>query len=243
MKRNNRTAASGLTLAQTRAIGRMTINSNWLEHGIEVLVLMIVSDSPEKLRLIEQALKPLGFRQKLQVLRGLVAELPNHYVKSAELDRAYAEFAAAVKSLSSTAERLNEFRNNVVHWRPFLVIHDWKKQPKFTAATAAEIDAQSIDMDKMGTQFFARALHLYSGDGTLTFGTHVKRGPSSPKKQQSHSVRRVEYARISRVDQYPDVICSAIASRERSSPIRNSTYIASALAEPLLLTLRFRHRR
>lgn len=183
MKRNDRTAASGLNLAQTRAIGRMTMNFNWMEHGIEVLIRTIVSDSLEKIGLIEQVLNPLGFRQKLHVLRGLVVALPDHYVKSAELDRAYAEFAAAIKSLSSSAERLNEFRNNIVHWRPFLVIHDWERQPKFTAATAAEIDAKSIEMDKIGTQFFARAVYLYRGDGSLTFGTHVKRGPSSPKNK------------------------------------------------------------
>jgi len=177
MKRNNRTVASGLKLAQTRAIGRMTISFNWMEHGIEVLLLMIISDSPEKLSLIEQAIKPLGFRQKLQVLRGLAAELPDHYVKSAELDRAYAEFGATIKLLSSTAERLNELRNNIVHWRPFLVTHNWEKQPRFTAPTPAEIEAKSIEMERTGTEFFARALHLYKGDGSLTFGTHVKRRP------------------------------------------------------------------
>ena len=174
MKRSYRSTGRGLSLAQTRAIGRMTIDFNWMEHGIEVLIRIIVSDSPDKMSLIEQALKPLGFRQKLQVLRGLVAELRDHYVKSDELDRAYAEFAAAIKSLSSSAESLNEFRNNIIHWRPFLVIHDWEKQPKFTAATAAEIDAKSIEMEKIGTQFFARAIYLYKGDGSLTFGTHVK---------------------------------------------------------------------
>ena len=181
MKRNNRTAASGLSLAQTRAIGRMTINFNWMEHGAEVLIRTIVSVSPEKISQIERALKPLGFRQKLGILRRLVADLPDHYVKSAELDRAYAEFAAAIKSLRSTAEKLNEFRNNIVivHWRPFLVIHDWEKQPKFTAATAAEIDAKSIEMDKMGTQFFARSLSLQM----RRLGTHVKRGSSSPKNK------------------------------------------------------------
>src|SRR5260370_20157419 len=92
MKRNSRTAASGLSIDKTRAIGQMTINFNWMEHSIEVLIRLIVSDSAERMSLIEQALKPLGFRQKLQVLRGLVADLPDHHVKSAELDRAYAEF-------------------------------------------------------------------------------------------------------------------------------------------------------
>jgi hypothetical protein len=183
MKRTNRTAAGGMNLAQTRAIGRMTINFNWMEHGAEVLIRAIVSVSPEKRSRIEQALKPHGFRQKLGILRRLVADLPDHYVKSAELDRAYAEFAAAIRSLRSTAKRLNEFRNNIVHWRPFLVIHDSEKQPKFTAATAAEIDAKSIEMDKMGTQFVERAVCLFDGDRSLTFGTHIKGRRSSPKNR------------------------------------------------------------
>jgi hypothetical protein len=185
MKRTKRTAAGGLNLAQTRAIGRMTINFNWMEHGAEVLIRAIVSVSPEKISRIEQALKPPGFRRKLGILRRLVAELPDHYAKSAELDRAYAEFAAAIKSLRLAAKRLNEFRNNIVHWRPFLVIPDSEKQPKFTPATAVEIDAKSIEMDKMGTQFVERAVCLFKDDGSLTFGTHMsKRAPSSPKKQR-----------------------------------------------------------
>jgi hypothetical protein len=183
MKRTKRTAAGGLNLAQTRAIGRMTINFNWMEHGAEVLIRAIVSVSPEKISRIEQALKPFGFRRKLGILRRLVAELPDHYAKSAELDRAYAEFAAAIKSLRSTAKSLNEFRNDIVHWRPFLLIPDSEKQPKFTPATAAEIDAKSIEMYKMGTQFVERAVCLYDGDRSLTFGTHVKRRRSSPKNR------------------------------------------------------------
>jgi hypothetical protein len=183
MKRTNRTAAGGLNLAQTRAIGRMTINFNWMEHGVEVLIRTIVSVSPEKISQIEQVLKRLGLRGKLAILRGLVADLPDHYTKSAELDRAYAEFAAAIKSLRSTAKRLNNFRNHIVHWRPFLVIPDSEKQPKFTAATAVEIDAKSIEMYKMGTQFVERAVYLFKGDGSLTFGAHVKRRRSSPKNR------------------------------------------------------------
>jgi hypothetical protein len=119
MKRTNRTAASGLNLAQTRAIGRMTINFNWMEHGAEVLIRTIVSVSPEKMNLMERTLKRLGLREKLAILRGLVADLPDHYAKTAELDRVYAEFAAAIKSLSKTAKRLNNFRNHIVHWRPW----------------------------------------------------------------------------------------------------------------------------
>ncbi|MDR3721601.1 MAG: hypothetical protein P4L00_08375 [Candidatus Acidoferrales bacterium] len=171
-----------MNLAQTRAIGRMTINFNWMEHGIEVLIRTIVSDSSgEKSSLIEQTLKPLAFRQKVKVLRGLVADLREHYVRSAELDRAHAAFVDAIKSLSSAAEKLNDFRNNIVHWRPFLTILDREKQPKFTAPTATEIDAKAIEMDKLGTEFFARSIYLYRGDGSLTFGTHAKRGSSSPK--------------------------------------------------------------
>ncbi len=183
MKRNRRTAASGLTLAQTRAIGRMTINFNWMEHGVEVLIRAIVSVSPEKINLMERTLKRLGLRHKLAILRGLVADLSDHYAKSAELDRAYAEFAAAIKSLNKTAKRLKNFRNHIVHWRPFLVIPDSEKRPKFTAATAVEIDARSIEMDKMGTQFVERAVCLYDNDGSLTFGPHVKRRRSSPKNR------------------------------------------------------------
>jgi hypothetical protein len=161
----------------------MTINFNWMEHGAEVLIRTIVSVSPEKISQIERTLKRLGLRGKLGVLRGLVADLPDHCAKSAELDRVYVEFAAAIKSLSKTAKRLNNFRNDIVHWRPFLVIHDSEKQPKFTAATAAEIDAKSIEMHKMGTQFFECALYLFKCDGSLAFGTHLKRRPSSPKNR------------------------------------------------------------
>jgi hypothetical protein len=183
MKRTNRTAAGALNLGQTRAIGRMTINFNWMEHGAEVLIRTILSVSPEKMNLMERTLKRLGLREKLAILRGLVADLPDHYAKSAELDRVCAEFAAAIKSLSKTAKRLNNFRNHIVHWRPFLVTPDSEKQPKFKAATAAEIDAKSIEMDRMGTQFFEHAVHLFEGDGSLTFGTHLKRGSSSPKNK------------------------------------------------------------
>jgi hypothetical protein len=80
-----------------------------MEHGIEVLIKIIASDSPEKIGLLDHVIKPCGFRQKLQVLRGLVADLSDHYVRSAELDRAYTEFAGAIKSLSSAAGKLNEF--------------------------------------------------------------------------------------------------------------------------------------
>jgi hypothetical protein len=182
MKRTKRTAAGGLSLSQTRAIGRMTINFNWMEHGAEVLIRTIVSVSPEKISQIERTLTRLRLRKKLAILRGLVADLPDHYAKSAELDRVYAEFAAAIQSLSKTAKRLNNFRNHIVHWRPFLVNPDSKKQPNLTATTAAEIDAKSIQMDKMGAQFFKHALYLFKGDGSLTFGTHLRRRPSSPKK-------------------------------------------------------------
>jgi hypothetical protein len=184
MKRKNRTAASGLSLAQTRAIGRMTINFNWMEHGAEALIRTIVSVSTENTTQTRQELKSLRLRQKLGMLRGLVADLLEHHAQSAELDRACLEFAAAIKSLSKTAKRLINFRNNIVHWRPFLVIHDAEKQPKFTAATAAEIDAKSIEMDKMGTHFFRCAVHLYKGDGALAFDIPVKRRPSSRKNKR-----------------------------------------------------------
>jgi hypothetical protein len=81
MKRTNRTAAGGLNLAQTRAIGRMTINFNWMEHGVEVLIWTIVCVSPEKMNLMERTLKRLGLRQKLAILRGLVADLSDHLCK------------------------------------------------------------------------------------------------------------------------------------------------------------------
>ena len=87
--------------------------------------------------------------------------------------------AAAIRSLSSNAEKLNEFHNNIVHWRPFVVVHGWKKQSKFTTATSAEIEAKSVEMDKIGTQFFARAIYFYKGDGSPTFGTHIKGSPTT----------------------------------------------------------------
>jgi hypothetical protein len=175
MGQKRRTAASSLSLSQIRAVGRMTINFNWMEHGVEVLIKTIVGDSVGKTSLIETVVKPHGFRQKLQILRLLVADLQDQYVESVELDRAYAKFAAAIKSLSSTAESLNNFRNNIVHWRPFVAIPKWERQPKFTTSTAADIDTKSAEMDAVGTQFFARAIYLYNGEGSLTFGTHVKK--------------------------------------------------------------------
>ncbi len=132
----------------------------------------------EKIPLLESVVKPLGFRQKLSVLRNLITDLENQYVPSKKLDIAYAHFASEVKKLIGAAEKLNEFRNNVVHWRPFLRVWEWEK-PKLKTVSAAEINVKAFEMEELARGFWARALFLYSGDGTLTFGTHYNPKASS----------------------------------------------------------------
>ena len=131
----------------------------------------------EKIPLLESVVKPLGFRQKLSVLRNLITDLENQYVPSKKLDIAYAHFASEVKKLIGAAEKLNEFRNNVVHWRRFHASGNGK--PKLKTVSAAEITVKAFEMEELARGFWARALFLYSGDGTLTFGTHYNPKASS----------------------------------------------------------------
>jgi hypothetical protein len=145
MRRSN-VERSGLSLAQTRAIGRMTINFNWMEHCLEVLLkFLVTADNPDLVHLI---LKPMMFRAKLSLLRKLVDAVAEHYVPTTENKAAYAEFKSKLKQIMSDAEKLNDFRNSVIHWRPFLNSRYNKQRPM--AASAPTINDKATEMNEIG---------------------------------------------------------------------------------------------
>jgi hypothetical protein len=80
-----------------------------------------------------------------------------------------------MKELLKEAEKLNDFRNKIIHWRPFLVRNFSVRPPKFVAASSSEMREKADVMDEIGNTISGMALYLYQGDGTLTFGSHLRK--------------------------------------------------------------------
>jgi hypothetical protein len=165
-----------LTGAQAKAIGHLTINFNWMEHGVEVLISTILSNREHGLA--EPLLAPMRFAAKVDVLQRLVKELSQHYVPTPTLERAYLRFAAEMKASISQAKELNTFRNTVVHWRPFLN-EDAQRRRFQIEASAKAIEAKALEMEGLGMSLVSRALYLRKGDYSLTFGSHTGRDNST----------------------------------------------------------------
>src|SRR4051812_31445711 len=72
----------GVTVAQATAIGYMTIQFNWLEHAVEVLITMIAVK--ENHELLDPLVKRTEFSRKLNTLEKVVASLPNFVASSNE---------------------------------------------------------------------------------------------------------------------------------------------------------------
>jgi hypothetical protein len=149
----------------------MTINFNWMEHCLEVLMKFLVTSGNADLAHL--VIKPMPFRQKLNLLRRLVEAVAIHYVPSKENEFAYADFKTKLKQVISNAEKLNEFRNGVIHWRPFLNMNVAEQKP-IMSATAREINVKADAMNEIGNDFFEYAMRLRRGDGALTFGSHLR---------------------------------------------------------------------
>ena len=167
-----RTPGDHLTDPQAKAIGRLTVNFNWMEHAVEVLLNTILST--REYGLAEPLLAPMRLAAKLDVLQRLVKALSEHYVPQPAVERAYRGFAAEMTTWISQAKELNTFRNTIIHWRPFLV-EDAQPQRFRIEVSAKAIEAKSLEMADLGTNLFARALYLRKGDYSLTFGSHIGR--------------------------------------------------------------------
>ncbi len=165
-----------LTGSQARAIGRLTVSFNWMEHAVEMLIRTILST--KDYRLDEPLVAPMRFGTKLDALQRLVKELSQHYVPTPLIEKAYARFAAEMKKSISQAKQLNTFRNSVVHWRPFL-IEDAQPPRLRVEVSARAIEAKALEMELLGTDLFGRALYLRTGDYSLTFGSHVEKDGST----------------------------------------------------------------
>jgi hypothetical protein len=163
-----------LSDAQARAIGRLTVNFNWMEHAAEAIIKIIVS--PHEYGLADPLIEPMRFAAKLDVLKRLVESLSEHYVPTPENERAYQRFSKGLKDLIAEARGLNTFRNSIIHWRSFLTEDTHKHRFKIDAS-AKTIEAKSEEMGDVGTKFFAYGLFLRKGDYSLTFGTHVAKSP------------------------------------------------------------------
>jgi hypothetical protein len=167
--------ASGITDAQARAIGHLTISFNSLEQAVERFISLIVS--PRDYGLDMPLIAPLPFTRKLDVLMILAQSLSEHYVPTGDNDRAYSHFLSGTKDLISKARALNKFRNEIIHWR----LDAGKEQITITA-TASEIEARSAEMQDVTISMLARAIGLRRGDYSISFGqqfaeTGKKGGP------------------------------------------------------------------
>jgi hypothetical protein len=154
--------ASGITDAQARAIGHLTITFNSLEQAVASFISMIVS--PRDYGLDMPLITPLAFTRKLDVLMTLAESLSEHYVPTDENARAYSHFLSGTKGLISKARALNKFRNEIIHWR-----YDAGKEQVTITVTAREIEARSAEIEDLTTSMLAHAL-LRRGDYSISFG-------------------------------------------------------------------------
>jgi hypothetical protein len=77
-----------------------------------------------------------------------------------------------MKGLISQARKLNDFRNDVIHWR---AVRDSATGEFPILSSARDINKKAQEMNHLGTEFFARALNLRDDDRTITFvGNHDK---------------------------------------------------------------------
>jgi hypothetical protein len=160
---NRRRSSFGLSVAQERAIGQMTVKFNWMEHALEVLIDLALGTESD---LASPFVRRMGFGTKVDVLKELVEKLYVHVPN--ENVEAYQDFVSAVTKLISQAKELNTFRNSIVHWRPFLQ----DVTPKVKIEASSETIAQKADeMELVGYQLFRRALGIRRGsDNALVFG-------------------------------------------------------------------------
>jgi hypothetical protein len=163
-------------MGQTRAIGELTVNFNWMEYSFGVIIHVIVApEEMGRIGLIEPLINHAGFRQRLLILKELLVELSQQYEPSAKMHREYDKFCFQMKELMKEAQKLNDFRNDIIHWRPFVGSSlATVRQPKVVAGKASEIREKARSMYQVGNSIFARAVFLYDGNHVLTFGTHIK---------------------------------------------------------------------
>ena len=160
-----------LSLAQERAIGRMTLKFNWMEHALEVLIESIVGGD-EGTSLVLPLIARMHFVMKVEVLKDQVTALAEHYVPTDENEEAYQQFASAVKQQISQAQQLNEFRNSIVHWRPFLGGQHATKAEIDVSAKA--IDQKADEMESVGNELFSLAIGVRQGDSAFAFGRQFR---------------------------------------------------------------------
>jgi hypothetical protein len=159
-----------LSLAQERAIGRMTVKFNWMEHSFEVMINLILGG--DEVSLAEILIDRMPFGTKVDALKRMVDALPPHYVPTEENEQAYKQFASAVKQQISQARQLNTFRSGIVHWRSFLGGTMPQGQVE---ATAKAIDKKADEMESVGDEIFSRAIGVRQGDNAFAFGQQFRK--------------------------------------------------------------------
>src|SRR4051794_40931843 len=108
-----RVKPTGVSDAQARAIGHLTIKFNSLERAVEIFISLIIS--PREHGMDQPLLSSQPFSRKLDILKTLAESLSDKYAPTAENDRAYSSFLSATKDLISKARSLNTFRNSIIH--------------------------------------------------------------------------------------------------------------------------------
>jgi hypothetical protein len=159
---------TGITDAQALAIGHLTITFNFMEAMLDSFISIILA-SPNP-GIAELLIEPLNFSRKLDTLKKLVDALSEHYVPSDASQRAYQAFASSTKALIVEARALNDFRNEMIHWRA-----DHLNQKVSIGKTPREIDVQSARMNDVGVKLASRWLGLYDGTGAMTFGQQFRK--------------------------------------------------------------------
>lgn len=159
-------ASPGERLSQplAEAIGRLTVNFNWMENSVEVLIRAIVS--PRGSGLADPLITPMPFRAKLECTKKLIKLLEEHFVPTPENEDLYTLLKAQLEALISQAQQLNTFRNKLIHWRPFLLEERDSHTPEITADTDT-IEAKSKEMFNVGLDLFVHAIRLRKADYSL----------------------------------------------------------------------------
>lgn len=149
---------------QAQAIGRLSIVFNWLESAVEFLILEIVCPTNE--RLGDVLIKKMSCTAKVQHARKLIAALPEIVKLSGENALLYQRFAERARELLGSVARLNETRNDLIHWRPF---QEPSKQEVVISQTPAAIMTTSHEMGDTAIGLLELALLLRGNECSLNW--------------------------------------------------------------------------
>ncbi|MEZ5398608.1 MAG: hypothetical protein R2729_03000 [Bryobacteraceae bacterium] len=127
------------------AIGRLSVNFNWLEQIVEMLLERVAA--PESTGLVQILYVEQAFRRKVDLLMNVLNRLPDFAVPSSTGQ--WSLFIEGLRPLLIEARNLTSRRNKVIHWHP---------QQEDSKITESEVLEAAAEVQKLALQLVVVSL-------------------------------------------------------------------------------------